>query len=199
MLPTSVPMVEPTEPERGDAARNRALLLDAAAVLVAELGADAVTMDAVAARAGVGKGTVFRRFGSRSGLMHALLDHTESEFQQAFIFGPPPLGPGADPIARLVAYGRGRLSMVGVQGDLLRAVESSPELRFGSPARRVSLNHVITLLGGAGVPGDRPLLAHSLLAPLEASLVLHQVRVLGMPIERIGDAWEDLARRVTAG
>ncbi|MGH3637242.1 MAG: helix-turn-helix domain-containing protein, partial [Mycobacterium sp.] len=60
--------------ERGDAARNRALLLDAAHRLVAERGADAVTMDDIAAAAGVGKGTVFRRFGSRAGLMMVLLD-----------------------------------------------------------------------------------------------------------------------------
>ncbi|WP_345342394.1 helix-turn-helix domain-containing protein [Rhodococcus olei] len=191
-------MAEPVESERCDAARNRALLLDAAALLVAERGADAVTMDAVAARAGVGKGTVFRRFGSRSGLMHALLDHTESELQNAFLFGAPPLGPGADPIDRLVAFGRARLSMVEVQGDVLRAVENSPELRFGGPARQVSLTHVLTLLRESGTVGDLPLLAHSLLAPLEASLVLHQVRDLGMPIERIADAWEDLARRVTS-
>lgn len=50
----------------GDALRNRALLLDAARRLVAERGADAVTMDDVAAAAGVGKGTLFRRFGSRA-------------------------------------------------------------------------------------------------------------------------------------
>ncbi|MFD4294539.1 TetR/AcrR family transcriptional regulator [Rhodococcus sp. NPDC058505] len=191
-------MAETHEAERCDAARNRALLLDAAALLVAERGVDAVTMDAVAARAGVGKGTVFRRFGSRSGLMHALLDHTESELQHAFLAGPPPLGPGADPLDRLIAYGRARLSMVGVQGDVLRAVESSPELRFGGPARNVALTHVVTLLRGTGTPGDLPILAHSLLAPLEASLVLHQVRDLGMPIDRVADAWEDLARRVTS-
>ncbi|MGW5075504.1 TetR/AcrR family transcriptional regulator [Rhodococcus sp. NPDC004095] len=191
-------MAQPHEAERCDAARNRVLLLDAAALLVAERGADAVTMDAVAARAGVGKGTVFRRFGSRSGLMHALLDHTETELQQAFMFGPPPLGPGAEPLDRLIAFGRARLSMVEVQGDVLRAVETSPELRFGGPARHVSLTHVATLLRQAGTTGDVPLLAHSLLAPLEASLVLHLIRDLGMSIDRIADAWEDLARRVTS-
>jgi AcrR family transcriptional regulator len=191
-------MADDSGAERCDAARNRALLLDAAALLVAERGADAVTMDAVAARAGVGKGTVFRRFGSRSGLMHALLDHTESELQQAYLHGPPPLGPGADPIERLVAYGRARLAMVEVQGDVLRAVENSPELRFGGPARQVSLVHVRTLLSQAGTPGDLALLAQSLLAPLEASLVLHQVRALHMLIDRIADAWEDLVRRIAA-
>ncbi|TQF73681.1 helix-turn-helix transcriptional regulator [Rhodococcus spelaei] len=190
-------MADPHEVERCDAARNRALLLDAAAMLVAERGADAVTMDAVAAKAGVGKGTVFRRFGSRSGLMQALLDHTETELQHAFMFGPPPLGPGADPVDRLVAYGRARLSMVEVQGDVLRAVETAPELRFGGPARNVGLTHTVTLLTAADTHGDLRLLAISLLAPLEASLVLHQVRSLHIPIDRIADSWEDLVRRVT--
>ncbi|MFD4183313.1 TetR/AcrR family transcriptional regulator [Rhodococcus sp. NPDC058514] len=194
---TPIPMAGQPEAERCDAVRNRALLLDAAAALVAERGADAVTMDAVAAKAGVGKGTVFRRFGSRSGLMQALLDHTEQELQHAFMYGPPPLGPGADPIDRLVAFGRARISLVDLRGDTLRAVEDSPEFRFGSAPRQVSLTHVVMLLRAAGTPGDIPLLAHSLLSPLEAALVMHQVRNLHMPIERIANAWEDLVRRVT--
>ena len=118
-----LPQIGAAPVERGDAARNRVLLLDAAALLVAERGVDAVTMDAVACRAGVGKGTVFRRFGNRSGLMQALLDHTERELQQAFMFGPPPLGPGAPPIERLIAFGRARIAMVEVQGEVLRAAE----------------------------------------------------------------------------
>ncbi|HKV18348.1 MAG TPA: helix-turn-helix domain-containing protein, partial [Mycobacterium sp.] len=76
--------------ERGDAARNRVLLLDAARRLIAEKGADAVSMDDIAAAAGVGKGTVFRRFGSRAGLMMVLLDEDEKASQEAFLFGPPP-------------------------------------------------------------------------------------------------------------
>jgi AcrR family transcriptional regulator len=194
---TPIQMADQPEAERCDAVRNRALLLDAAAALVAERGADAVTMDAVAAKAGVGKGTVFRRFGSRSGLMQALLDHTEQELQHAFMYGPPPLGPGAEPIDRLVAFGRARISLVDLSGDTLRAVEDSPELRFGSAPRQVSQTHVAMLLRAASIEGDIPLLAHSLLAPLEASLVMYQIRTMHMPIERIADAWEDLVRRVT--
>ena len=98
-LPVSAPH------ERGDAARNRALLLDAARRLIDERGADAVTMDDIAGAAGVGKGTVFRRFGSRSGLMMVLLDEDERTSQQAFMFGPPPLGPDAPPLERLLAFG----------------------------------------------------------------------------------------------
>lgn len=189
-------MADHGDTERCDAARNRQRLLDAATLLVAERGADAVTMESVAAHAGVGKGTVFRRFGSRSGLMQSLLDHTERELQQAFLTGPPPLGPGADPVDRLVAFGRARIALIEVQGELVRATESSAETRFSVPARLVSLTHIEALLRAAGTPGDLPVLAQYLLAPLEASLVLHQWRVLGYPLDRLADTWADLARRI---
>ncbi|MBH0122371.1 TetR/AcrR family transcriptional regulator [Rhodococcus sp. NPDC003382] len=184
--------------ERCDAARNRRLLLDAATLLVSERGVDAVTMEAVAARAGVGKGTVFRRFGSRGGLMQALLDHTEREFQEAFMTGPPPLGPGADPVDRLIAFGRARIALVEVQGELLRAAEASSSNRFDAPARAVTRTHIETLLRAADVGGDVPLLAHSLCASLEATLVLHQWRNLGYSLDRLSDNWSDLVRRVAA-
>jgi AcrR family transcriptional regulator len=81
--------------ERTDAARNRARLLKAVARLVAERGAEHVTMHEVAEAAGVGKGTLFRRFGDRDGLLPALHGEAEAEFHEAFTSGPPPLGPGA--------------------------------------------------------------------------------------------------------
>src|ERR1700759_737425 len=99
-LPVSAPHEPPHE--RGDAARNRALLLQAARSLVGKRGADAVTMDDIAAEAGVGKGTVFRRFGSRAGLMMVPLDEDDRANQQAFLSGPAPLGPEAPPMDRLV-------------------------------------------------------------------------------------------------
>src|SRR5262245_39451859 len=107
-----LPLVDSRPPERRDAARNREALLRAAARLVETCGIGGVTMDAVAAAAGVGKGTVFRRFESREGLMAALLDHSEAEWQAAVISGPPPLGPGAEPWDRLVIFGRSRLETV---------------------------------------------------------------------------------------
>ena len=92
-------------PERRDAARNREALLEAAQELIDRCGIEGVTMDAVAHAAGVGKGTVFRRFDSREGLMAALLDHSETEWQAAVMSGPPPLGPGAEAWDRLLAFG----------------------------------------------------------------------------------------------
>ena len=109
--------------ERADAARNRARILDAAERLFAERGVGTVTMDEIAAEAGVGKGTLFRRFGDRASLAQALLSERDAVFQEAFIRGEPPLGPGAPPAERLVAFGEGMLDLLENHGDLLLAAE----------------------------------------------------------------------------
>src|SRR2546429_9220320 len=102
----------PPHAERADAARNRRLLLATAREMVAAQGADKLTMDGLAERAGLGKGTVFRRFGSRAGIFQALLDDDEREFQEQVLSGSPPLGPGAPPLDRLIAYGRPRTAFL---------------------------------------------------------------------------------------
>src|SRR3954468_22503059 len=116
-----LPLADTPAPERSDAARNRVALLEAAERLVAAHGTDAVTMDNVAAEAGVGKGTVFRRFDSREGLMAALLNRSETEFQRLVIEGPPPLGPGASAIERLHAFGHQRMEVNLQHAELIRA------------------------------------------------------------------------------
>src|SRR5882672_323577 len=88
-------------PERADAARNRRLVLAAAERLFAENGVSCTSMDAIAAAAGVGKGTLFRRFGDRATLALAVLDQRERDLQDAILSGAPPLGPGAEPIERM--------------------------------------------------------------------------------------------------
>src|SRR6201988_2166548 len=108
-------------PERADAARNRRHLLGVAREMLAEQGADTLTKDALAERAGLGKGTVFRRFGTRAGIFHALLDDDERAFQEQVLSGPPPLGPGAPPRDRLIAYGRARIDSLIVQREIARA------------------------------------------------------------------------------
>ncbi len=184
---------EPT-PERRDAARNRGLLLDAAQRLIDTCGIDAVTMDAVAAAAGVGKGTVFRRFESREGLMAALLNHSEMAWQAAVMSGSPPLGPGAPPWDRLLAFGRSRLDLTLGHADLIRAAGRAGVRSYA--AYSFVATHVRYLLGQLGVTGDLPLLATALVAPLEAPILDQQVRVEGLTVDRVYDAWVDLARRI---
>jgi AcrR family transcriptional regulator len=62
----------PARPARRDAARNYQRILDAAREVLGESGADA-GMEEIAARAGVGVGTVYRRFASKDALIGELL------------------------------------------------------------------------------------------------------------------------------
>jgi AcrR family transcriptional regulator len=64
--------VTSVRPMRADAARNRRLLLEAAAEEFAERGLDASVAD-IARRAGVGKGTVFRHFATKDDLLAAIV------------------------------------------------------------------------------------------------------------------------------
>ena len=189
-----LPLLGGAPHERSDAARNRELLLEAARRLVETCGVPGVTMEAVAVEAGVGKGTVFRRFGSRAGLMAALLDHTESAWQAGVISGPPPLGPGAPPLDRLLAFGDSRIRLSLQHAELLEAATAA----FGRSyaAHAFTAIHVRHLLAELRVHGDLPLLATALLAPLEVAILTQQVRIEGLEVERIVAAWSDLARRV---
>jgi AcrR family transcriptional regulator len=182
--------------ERSDAARNREALLGAAARLVERCGVEAVTMDAVAEAALVGKGTVFRRFGSRAGLMAALLDQSEASWQAQVMGGPPPLGPGAPPRERLFAFGRSRLE-VNIRHAALINAASAPSTRSYA-AYSFTATHVRYLLDELGVAGDIALLATALLAPLEPPILLQQTEIENMDVERIAAGWEALAERIIA-
>ena len=65
-------------PLRADAERNRTKILEAAAQVFAEKGLDA-TLDEVATAAGVGVGTVYRRFPDKDSLIGALFDNAVDE------------------------------------------------------------------------------------------------------------------------
>lgn len=196
---TTLPVVESGPPEqsreRGDAARNRVLILDAARRLVGERGADAVTTDDIAAAAGVGKGTLFRRFGSRAELMLVLLDEDEKAHQQAFLFGPPPLGPGAPPLQRLLAYGRDRLRFVESHHGLLSDVSRDARMRFSAPMT-LHHSHIRFLLAAADTTGDLDTQASALLSLLDADYVHHQLTARGRTPHELADAWETVARKL---
>jgi AcrR family transcriptional regulator len=186
--------VTDSPPERGDAARNRLLLVEAARRLIAERGAGAVSTDDIASAAGVGKGTLFRRFGSRAGLMVVLLDEDEKAQQQAFMFGPPPLGPGAPPLDRLVAYGRARISFVHDHHALLSDAGRDPQTRFTGPTA-LHHAHVRLLLQTAGSTGDLDAQTTALTALLDADYVEHRLSE-GATLDDLGDAWEGVATKL---
>ncbi len=193
-VPIDLPRADEQPLERSDAARNREALLAAAQRLIDRCGIDAITMDAVAHEAGVGKGTVFRRFESREGLMGAVLDRSETAWQTSVIGGSPPLGPHDDPMERLIAFGHSRLRLNLAHAALIRAAGHSGARSYAAVSF-VSM-HVRLLLTAIGVRGDIPLLATALMAPLEVIILEQQAGRDHIPIERIEAAWDDLVRRV---
>ncbi|WP_281893818.1 TetR/AcrR family transcriptional regulator [Phytohabitans aurantiacus] len=167
----------PPPKERADAARNRTAVLDAAARLFAEHGVAAVSMDQIATAAGVGKGTLFRRFGDKSGLAVALLDTREQTLQEAILHGPPPLGPGAPAAERLAAFVDAYLDYLLEHLDLVRMSETaSPGARYRIGAYRFWHRHAAILLDGVPDPDHA---AHALLAALAAEHVAALLPELG--------------------
>ena len=192
----------PPRPERADAARNRRLLLATAREMLASQPAAQLTMDGLAERAGLGKGTVFRRFGSRAGIFQALLDDDERGFQAQVLSGPPPLGPGAPPRDRLIAYGRARTDFLTTHREIARsALDGRDRVPAGSQTP-ISRAHIRFLLAEMRLPGaDLDILATQLTAALDGPLLLYLSSAIlagtaAQVSARLGQGWEDLVRRV---
>jgi polyketide synthase 12 len=191
--------------ERADATRNRRHLLATARQMLAVQGADHLTMDGLAERAGLGKGTVFRRFGTRAGIFQALLDDDERAFQEQVLSGPPPLGPGAPPLDRLIAYGRARVGFLIGHREIARAaLDGSQPVPAGSQTP-ISQIHIRMLLGqmdlDADPETDLDILAVQLTAALDGPLLLYLsasdlTEAAPKIEERIAQSWQDLVQRV---
>jgi AcrR family transcriptional regulator len=192
--PTSLPIAGERR-ERADAARNRERVLAAARELFAERGVERVTMEEVARRAGVAKGTVFHRFGDRTGLALALLDEHKRAVQDEVVHGEPPLGPGAPPLERLLALLDALIDLLERHGDLLYAAETGKAgARYATGAYAAWHQHVAVLLRELGVDGDPEVLADAVLAPLAAELYTHLRRGRGLDAEQVRDAVHGLVR-----
>jgi AcrR family transcriptional regulator len=186
-----LPLMQPAT-ERADAARNRQKILCSARQLIDERGLEKVSMDDIAAHAGVGKGTLFRRFGDRASLAHALLDATESEFQEQLIRGEPPLGPGAPPCERVIAFGEAMIDLCVERRDLMAEVQAGPRwLRTNIYSGYRA--HLAYLIAQAAPGQDADVAADALLGVLRADLIHHQVVDRGMPVQRLKDGFRTLA------
>lgn len=170
--------------------------------MLAEHGTEKLTMDGLAERAGLGKGTVFRRFGTRAGIFQALLDDDERAFQEQVLSGPPPLGPGATPLDRLVAYGRARTGFLIGHREIARAaLDGSQPVPVG-PRAPLSQTHIRVLLGQMRlVAADLDVLAIQLAAALDGPLLLYlsstQLTEAAAEIEeRMCRSWQDLVERI---
>ena len=160
--------------ERADAARNRRHLLATAREMLAEQGADRLTMDGLAERAGLGKGTVFRRFGTRAGIFQALLDDAERAFQEQVLTGPPPLGPGARAAGPADRLRPGPVGFLVGHRDIARAALDGSQPIPAGRQTPMSQIHIRVLLGQMDLgPVDLDMLAVQLTAALDGPLLLY--------------------------
>ena len=190
-----LPVIQEEVPLRADAARNRDKVLAAAERLFREHGPDCVSMDAVATEAGVGKGTLFRGFGDRAGLVLALLTEQERRLQEDVIRGPAPLGPGAPPVERLIAFGERLYTHYARHGELIAAAEKGA-IRYSSAPFAFYRLHVQTLVQDAAPEEDWEYIADALLAAMRVDHIRYLQRVREMSDERIAAGWADLVRRL---
>ncbi|WP_175047866.1 TetR/AcrR family transcriptional regulator [Microlunatus speluncae] len=181
--------------ERADAGRNRQRVLAAAARLFAERDPRTVTMDDVAKQAGVGRATLYRRYPSIGAIAEALLDQHERELQELIISGPPPLGPGAAPPDRLVAFYAAMVQLLHSHAALVLASEVG-QARFETGAYRFWRLHLRHLTRAAGV-ADPEVVAELLLAPLAPEVFL-ETRRFGASLRAIERSLTQFARALTA-
>ncbi|WP_043650598.1 TetR/AcrR family transcriptional regulator [Nocardia thailandica] len=161
---------------RADAARNRAAILEATAALLAESGADAVSMERVAAAAGVGKGTVFHHFGSRAGLLYELIAEGALTLRDAVADGPPPLGPGAPATERLPAFVDAMLDLVTDNVELVAAYSAMPPHPDSEEFHAFWAAHLTALLREARPDLDADTMAALLLSTIGGSLTQQMAR-----------------------
>ncbi|WP_326551291.1 TetR/AcrR family transcriptional regulator [Micromonospora sp. NBC_01813] len=178
--------------ERADAVRNRETVLAAAGRLLdATDDPDQVSMDDIAKAAGVGKGTLFRGFGDRIGLLQALAVQRSAALLPAAGGGGDAESAGnaagaagnGTPADRAIAIFDAILAYKQANRSLALALESagrgSPYL---NPAYDELHRHLAGIISGVRGPDDADYLAHALLAAVRSDL-LHQLR--DEPPERI--------------
>ncbi|MHB8468265.1 MAG: TetR/AcrR family transcriptional regulator [Gaiellaceae bacterium] len=144
---------------RADAQRNLDRLLDAAAECFAERGVEA-SMDEIARRAGVGHGTVFRRFPTKEALLAAIVAKRAEELASAAVeaLGDPDVGGAFTAFMRRLAelYARdrtlidclgrcGESAEVTVLVDVVRRLVRKAQ-RAGVVRRDVTADEVLALV-----------------------------------------------------
>jgi AcrR family transcriptional regulator len=174
-------------PERADAVRNRRAILAATEELLAVHRPQDISIEQVALAAGVGKGTVFHRFGSRMGLMTALMVERAQALTEAVTSGQPPLGPGAPDRERLLAFLDAVIEVVARNKSLLTELAFSAAAEPAAtesaaadkgrhhddhPVYRFWHGHISMLIAAQRPDVDAEMIAHVLLGALHSEPIL---------------------------
>lgn len=143
-------------------------------------------MDAIATAAGVGKGTLFRAFGSRDGLLDALWAAKIAALREGIETGEPPFEVATAPQERLVAFLDAILTFKLENRHLIRAREvgsgllQAPHYRWMHKIAQTLIEDAVTSTRG----NDALYTAHALLAALHIDLI-DELLASGLSLEAI--------------
>lgn len=171
-------------PPRGrprDAGRDVAIL-DATLKLLVEVGYDQLSIESVAAEAGVGKPTVYRRYAGKAALVAAAVEHRAAS--------APPTTRTDDlrqALLRTVGWLAEQIAQqeVGLLGAMFAGMRNDPDL--AAEMRRILRRDeaAMTKQPFGGVQGERLVpAAAGLFAEIAPALVVHRLVVVGQPIDQ---------------
>jgi AcrR family transcriptional regulator len=188
----SAPVPESTRPPgRPHSAEADEAILRAALDLLAESGYRALTMEAVRERSGVGKATLYRRYGSKEELVRAAIVHLNADVPI-----PPDTGSLAGDFAataQTILAGAKRTGALALMPRLLSEVVDDKEMHalfsahLVEPRRRVAR----AIVERAKVRGEvRPDVDTNLAVDLLVGPIIYRVIMAGGELERLGDPAE---------
>ena len=124
---------------------------------------------------------------------------TNGSFQLRVLSGPPPLGPGAAPLERLIAYGRARAVFLVSRRDIARAALDGSQPTPAGARTPMSQVHIRMLLAQLSLGrADLDMLTIQLGAALDGPVLLYlssgELADADEVEQRIGQAWQDLVR-----
>lgn len=181
--------------ERADARRNRLLVLDAARRLFEDRGVEDVTMEDVALAAGVGKGTVYRRFHDRYGLACAVEEHQHAALLRSLQDGTGTFAPDVPAADRAVRLALAVLALQVQHLDAGLALESGrPGGRSRTPVYAQYLRYLESCLEHEGSPSSITYLAVVLLELSNPVLVARLLREQRWPQATLTRCTEEQAR-----
>jgi AcrR family transcriptional regulator len=186
---------------RGRPSAPSAPVLQAAAVLFAETESPAtVTMDAIAAAAKVGKGTLFRAFGSREGLLNALWAAKLMALRDSLEEEDLSPRSATASLERAIAFLDTILIFKLKNVHLIRALELGPGVLRSEHYKWMhgTLRHFIEDAVRGAKAGDAVFAAHVLLAGLHIDLVEEMIAG-GLSIEQIRQAQAAHAKALISG
>lgn len=186
--------------ERRDAAESRRRILDAARSLFSERGVEAVSMYEIGREAGVGQGTLYRRYEHKGALCGAMLHESAEQFTTDVGSRLKDQGSALEQLeyllARLTGFNEENASLLGAIRDAAGG-SRRPEV-YRNPFYSW-LKETVTMILEHGVErGEMPddldvgYVSDAILAPMNIDLYLFQRHELGMEPGRITSSLKDL-------